>query len=166
MVDPRKGMQGYLSSEPYAVANTEGGFEPNVFLIADAGYSTYATMIETMQPTIDERPEVVECFVDASIKGWYNYLYNDNAAANALIMEANPDMTQDKIDFAIASMIENGIVISGKAEELGIGAMSADEVGEFYQKMVDAGVLEDGINWRAAFNASFVNNGVGMDLLP
>jgi NitT/TauT family transport system substrate-binding protein len=61
----------------------------------------YATTIETMQATIDERPEVVECFVDGSILGWYNYLYGDNAAANAMIMADNPDMTQDKIDYAI-----------------------------------------------------------------
>jgi NitT/TauT family transport system substrate-binding protein len=40
VADPRKGMQGYLSSEPYAVEK-ETGWAPNVFLIADAGYSSY-----------------------------------------------------------------------------------------------------------------------------
>ena len=39
LADENKGMQGYLSSEPYLVEK-EGGFTPNVFLIADAGYST------------------------------------------------------------------------------------------------------------------------------
>ena len=56
LADKKVGMQGYLSSEPYLVKK-EGGFEPNVFLIADNGYSSYATTIETMQQTIDERPE-------------------------------------------------------------------------------------------------------------
>ncbi|NRB05463.1 MAG: ABC transporter substrate-binding protein, partial [Rhodobacteraceae bacterium] len=89
IADDQLGMQGYLSSEPYAVAK-EAGFTPNVFLIADAGYSTYATTIETMAATIEERPEVVKCFVEGSIKGWYNYLYGDNAAADDLIKAANP----------------------------------------------------------------------------
>lgn len=165
IADSQTGMQGYLSSEPYAVAK-EGGFKPNVFLIADAGYSTYATTIETMADTIAESPDVVQCFVDGSAKGWYNYLYGDNAAADAAIMEANPDMTQDKIDFAIASMLENGIVDSGDALELGIGAMTEAKVKDFFDKMVGAGVISGDIDWRASFSTDFTNNGVGMDLKP
>lgn len=165
IADTQKGMQGYLSSEPYAVEQ-EAGFKPNVFLIADAGYSTYATTIETMASTIAESPEVVQCFVDGSAIGWYNYLYGDNSAANALIMADNPDMTQDKIDFAIASMLENGIVDSGEALELGIGAMTEASVSAFYDKMVDAGVIEAGLDWSTAIDTSFTNKGVGMELKP
>ncbi len=159
------GMQGFLSSEPYLVER-EGGFTPNVFLIADAGYATYATTIETMAATIENSPEVVECFVEGSILGWYNYLYGDNAAANALILEANPDMTQDKIDYAIAKMIEYGIVDSGEALTLGIGAMTEATVEGFYRSMVEAGVVSDGIDWQAAFTTQFVNQGLGMELRP
>jgi NitT/TauT family transport system substrate-binding protein len=163
LADTNKGMQGYLSSEPYLVEK-EGGFTPDVFLIADAGYSTYATTVETMQQTIDERPEVVKCFVEGSIKGWYNYLYGDNAAANALIIEANPEMTQDKIDYAIEKMIENGIVDSGDAETMGIGVITDEKVADFYQKMVDAGVIEDTIDPTTAYNTTWVGQGLGMDL--
>ena len=165
IADDQLGMQGYLSSEPYAVAK-EAGFTPNVFLIADAGYSTYATTIETMAATIEERPEVVKCFVEGSIKGWYNYLYGDNSAADDLIKAANPDMTQDKIEFAIAAMLENGIVDSGDALNLGIGAMTEEKVAGFFNKMVEAGVISGDIAWEASFTTDFVNAGVGMDLKP
>ena len=165
IADPQKGMQGFLSSEPYAVEK-EGGFVPNVFLIADAGYSTYATTIETMADTIANKPNEVKCFVEGSIIGWYNYLYGDNTAANALIMEANPDMTQDKIDFAIEKMLSEGLVDSGDAETMGIGVMTAEKVSDFYTKMVDAGVIADGIDWQASFTTEFVGSGVGMDLKP
>lgn len=163
LADKETGMQGYLSSEPYLVEK-EGGFTPNVFLIADNGYSSYATTIETMQQTIDERPEVVECFVDGSIKGWYNYLYGDNAAANELIKEANPEMTQDKIDYAISKMKEWGIVDSGDAETMGIGVITDEKVADFYNKMVEAGVVEAGIDYSATYTTQFVGKGVGMDL--
>ncbi|MEM0935942.1 MAG: ABC transporter substrate-binding protein [Pseudomonadota bacterium] len=163
IADTRVGMQGYLSSEPYAVEK-EAGFKPNVFLIADAGYSSYATTIETMQATIDERPEVVECFVDGSLTGWYNYLYGDSAAADELIKTANPDMTQDKIDFAKNMMREEGIVDSGDALEMGIGAMTDAKVEDFYTLLVEAGVLEDGLDWQAAYTLDFTNKKVGMDL--
>ncbi len=163
LADKRKGMQGYLSSEPYLIIK-EGGFEPNVFLIADAGFSSYATTIETMAPTIANDREKVQCFVDASIKGWYNYLYGDSSGADALIMAANPEMTQDKIDYAKEKMREHGIVDSGDTLELGIGAMTDEVVGNFYQLMVDSGVTDSGLDWKAAYTTEFVNNGVGMEL--
>ncbi|MCU4653083.1 ABC transporter substrate-binding protein [Roseibacterium sp. SDUM158016] len=165
LADDQLGMQGYLSSEPYLVETT-GGFVPNVFLIADNGFGSYATTVETMASTIEERPEVVECFVNGSILGWYNYLYGDNAAANAMILEANPDMTQDKIDYAIGKMIEWGIVDSGDALTMGIGAMTDEVIGGFYADMVAAGVIEDGIDWQASYTTQFVNQGLGMDLRP
>lgn len=165
IADKQKGMQGYLSSEPYAVEK-EAGFKPNVFLIADAGYSTYATTIETMAKTIEDDPEAVQCFVDGSLTGWYNYLYGDSSAADALIMTDNPDMTQDKIEFAKASMLANGIVDSGDALEMGIGALSEAKVGDFYEKMVAAGVIDAGIDWKSTYSTAFANKKVGMDIKP
>ncbi len=163
LADKGLAMQGYLSSEPYVVEK-EGGFTPDVWLIADAGYSTYSTLIETMQSTIDRRPEVVKCFVDGSIKGWYNYLYGDNTAANELIKKDNPEMTDDKIAFAIEKMKSEGIVDSGDALELGIGAMTEAKVKDFFDKMVAAGVVPADLDWSKAVNFSFVNQKVGMDL--
>ncbi|MCG6885566.1 MAG: ABC transporter substrate-binding protein [Silicimonas sp.] len=163
LADKRSGMQGYLSSEPFLVEK-EGGFTPDVFLIADAGYSTYATTIETMADTIAQKPDAVKCFVEGSIKGWYNYLYGDPSAANALIQEANPEMTDDKIAYAIEKMKEFGIVDSGDTETLGIGAITDAKVEDFFNKMVEAGVIEADIDWKAAYTTDFVGQGVGMDL--
>lgn len=163
LADENKAMQGYLSSEPYVI-ETEGGFTPDIFLIADAGYSTYATTIETMAGTIEKKPEEVKCFVEGSVKGWYNYLYGDNAAANALILKDNPDMSQDKIDYAITKMKSEGIVDSGDALELGVGAMTDEKIKDFYDKMVDAGVIEAGLDYSSAYTTEFVNKKVGMEL--
>lgn len=165
LADTSMAMQGYLSSEPFVI-ESEAGFEPDVFLIADAGYATYSTTIETMAQTIEERPEVVECFVDGSILGWYNYLYGDNAAANAMIMADNPEITQDKIDFAITKMLEFGIVDSGDSLELGIGAMTDETIDAFYNQMVDAGIVDAGLDYTATYTTQFVNQGLGLDLRP
>ncbi|MDP3896462.1 MAG: ABC transporter substrate-binding protein [Mesorhizobium sp.] len=155
--------QGYITSEPYAVEK-EGGFKPNLFLLADYGFDTYATTIETMQDTIDKRPEVVQCFVDGSAKGWYNYLYGDNAAANAVIMKDNPEITAEQIAFSIEKMKEYGIVDSGDTEKLGIGAMSDERMQSFYDKMVAAKVMAPGIDIKKSYTLQFVNKGVGLDL--
>lgn len=156
-------MQGFLSSEPYLIEK-EAGFTPDVYLIADAGYSTYATTIETMAQTIENKPEEVECFVNGSILGWYNFLFGDNSDARELILAANPEMTSDKIDFAIAKMTENGIVLSGDAEELGIGVITDAKVEDFYNKMVEVGVIDSDLDYTGAYTTQFVGKGLGKEL--
>ncbi|MBX3576933.1 MAG: ABC transporter substrate-binding protein [Rhizobiaceae bacterium] len=155
--------QGYVTSEPYAVEK-EGGFVPNQFLLADYGYDTYSTTIETMQKTIDERPAVVQCFVDGSAKGWYSYLYGDNKAANEMIKKDNPDITDEQIAFSISQMKKFGIVDSGDTEKFGIGAMTDERIQSFYDKMVKAKVLPAGIDIKKSYTLDFVNKGVGLDL--
>ncbi len=155
--------QGYITSEPFAIEK-EGGFKPTLFLLADYGFDTYSTTIEAMQNTLDKKPEVVKCFVEGSIKGWYNYLYGDNSAANAMIKKDNPDMNDDQIAFSIAKMKEYGIVDSGDTEKAGIGAMTDARMESFYAKMVKAGVIKDGIDIKKAYTLDYVGKGVGLDL--
>ncbi len=155
--------QGYVTSEPFAVEK-EGGFKPNLFLLADYGFDTYATTIEVMQETIDKRPDVVQCFVDGSAKGWYNYLYGDNKAANEMIKKDNPDITDEQIAFSIEQMKKFGIVDSGDTETMGIGAMTDARMKSFYDKMVKAKVIPAGIDIAKSYTLQFVNKGVGLDL--
>lgn len=165
LVNEDAAQQGYLSSEPFAVER-ETGWAPDVYLIADAGFGAYSTTIQTVAETIEERPEVVECFVNGSILGWYNYMYGDRTAANALIMTDNPDMTQEAIDYAVAAMLEQGIVDSGDTLELGIGAMTDERMAEFYAAMVEAGVVPGGLDISTAYTTEFVNQGLGLELRP
>lgn len=163
LADPAAGQQGYVTSEPYAVERA-GGFVPDIYLIADHGFSTYATTVETMADTIANRPEVVKCFVEGSAIGWTNYLYGDNSAANDAIKAANPEMTDEQIAFSIDKMKEYGIVDSGDSETMGIGAMTDERMTDFYQKMVKAGVIEDGLDIKKTYTLEFVNKGVGLDV--
>ena len=163
IADDSLAMQGYLSSEPLMVEK-EGGFKPDIFLLDDAGYSTYSTLIETMADTIAAKPEQVQCFVDGSIKGWYNYLYGDNTAANAMIKTDNPDMTDEQLAFGIEKMKEAGIVDSGDSLTPGIGVMTEAKVQAFYDKMVEAGVIAADLDWKSGLNFTFAGKGVGMDL--
>ncbi|QXM25146.1 ABC transporter substrate-binding protein [Elioraea tepida] len=153
--------QGFLSSEPFAAR--EAGANPRVFLIADAGYENYQTTIDISRRMMTERRDLVQRFVNATIEGWAQYIRRqDIGAANALIMRDNPEMTQAKIDYAIESMNRNGIVLSGDAERLGIGAMTEERWNRFYDTMVAAGVYPPGLAWRNAFSLDFVNKRVGL----
>ena len=84
IAEPHSIQQGYLTSEPLEVEK-QGGFKPNVFLLADYGYSTYSTLVETRRDLVEKHPDIVQRFVDASTIGWYHYLYGDNSKANEAI---------------------------------------------------------------------------------
>jgi NitT/TauT family transport system substrate-binding protein len=165
LADKRSAMQGYVTSEPFAIEK-EAHFKPKVFLIADQGFNSYSTLIETRRELVEKRPEVVQRFVDASIIGWANYLYGDNRAANALIKRNNPEMTDELIAYSIAKMKEYGIVDSGDTTTLGIGAMTDARMKDFYDKMVRAGVVKPSVALAKAFTLQFVNKKVGLDLRP
>ena len=163
LADKHSAMQGYVTSEPFSIEQ-KAGFEPTVFLLTDQGYDTYASTIETHRRLLVERPQTAQRFVEASIIGWYNYIYGDNAAANALIKKDNPELGDASIAFALARMKEYGIVDSGYSLDLGIGAMTDEKVQDFFNKMVRAGVQKPTTDWRQAIDKRFVNNGVGKEL--
>lgn len=150
--------QGYVTAEPFVIRR-EGGFDPVVLLLADAGYDSYSTLIQTRRELVDEQPEVVQAFVDASIRGWYDYLYGDPAPGNALILADNPEMTPEQIAYSIEAMKAYGIVDSGDAEKLGIGAMSDARWQSFFAKAVQWGTVDPDLPFQEGYTLAFVNRG-------
>ena len=165
LADPAAIQQGYLTSEPFAVER-EGGFTPQVFLLADAGYDTYSTMVETSWKLVRDNPDLVQRFVSASIEGWYSYLYGDPGPANALIKADNPDMTDDQIAYSIAKLKKYGIADLREALTLGIGAMTDQRWRNFFKFAADAGLYPKDLDLAKAYTLQFVNQKVGMDLKP
>jgi NitT/TauT family transport system substrate-binding protein len=165
LADPHSAMQGYVTSEPFAIEK-QAGFKPKVFLIADYGFNSYSTLIETRRELVEKKPDLVQRFVDASAIGWYHYLYGDSRPGNALIKQQNPEMTDALLAYSTAKMKQYGIVDSGDTLKLGIGAMSDARMKSFFDKMVHAGVVKAGIDFKRAFTLQFVNKGVGVDLRP
>ena len=165
IANAQSAMQGYVTSEPFAIEKA-AGFKPGVILLADAGFNTYSTLIETRRDVIDKKPDLVQRFVDASIVGWYNYLYGDNSAGNAMIKKLNPEMTDELLAYSVGKMKEYGIVDSGDSLRDGIGAMTDERLASFFNKMVKAGVVRSDLDYRKAYTLRFVNKGVGLDLRP
>jgi len=156
--------QGFLTSEPLKAL--KAGVKPVVLLLADHGYVSYATTLETRQQMVKERPDVVQRFVNATIEGWYSYLYGDRKAANALIKKDNPEMDDEQLAYSHAKMLEYGIVDSGDALKLGIGAMTHERWREFTDTMIKAGVYPADLEVTKAYTLQFVNKGHGMHLKP
>jgi NitT/TauT family transport system substrate-binding protein len=163
IADRNSAMQGYVTSEPYAIEK-QAKFKPKLFLIADYGFNSYSTLIETRRDLVERNPDLVQRFVDASILGWYNYIYGDNAAANDMIKRHNPEMTDELLAYSVAKMKEYGIVDSGDAIDLGVGAMTDARMASFFNNMARVGVTKPSIDYRKSYSLRFVNHKVGIEL--
>jgi NitT/TauT family transport system substrate-binding protein len=162
LTDLKATQQGYLSSEPYTIA--QAGGKPVVHLLADNGYASYAAVIQTSAKLIAEKPDLVQRFVDASIEGWYSYLYGDPAPGNALIKKDNPEMTDALIANGIAMIKQYGIVDSGDSLKEGVGAMTEARWKAFYDVMASQGLYPGNMDWKKAYTLQFVNKKKGMEL--
>jgi len=134
-----------------------------VFLLADYGYSTYSQVLMVSKKMIAEKPQAVQGFIDASIKGWNNFLNGDHSKGLALIIKDNPDYTVKMNEDSIKALKDNGIVVSGDAKTLGIGAMSDARWKDFFDTMTKAGVYPADLDYKQAYTLQFVNKKVGVE---
>jgi NitT/TauT family transport system substrate-binding protein len=152
--------QGYLTNEPFRVM--ENGVKPQVFLLADYGYTSYSELLMCSKKMVQEHPDIVQKFVDASIKGYYTFLHGPHDKAMALIKQQNPDYTDKAASDAIGAMEKYGLLESGDALKLGIGAMTDARWKDFFDTMVEAKVYSPDLDYKSAYTLQFVNKKVGM----
>ncbi len=162
IADKTISQQGFVTSEPFAIEK-ESGIKPVVHLIADSGFDNYNTTVNISQKLVDTKKDVIQRFMTATLEGWAEYMKNGAAtkAANEMIRKDNPDMSDDKLDFALKIMNDRGIVRSGDALKLGIGAMTDARWASFYDQMTKAGVFAPGLDVKKAYSLEFINKGIG-----
>lgn len=153
LADKRAAQQGYVTSEPYVIEK-QAGLKPKVFLLADEGYPGYATMVLATDDLIAKNPAAVKAFVEASAKGWTDYLTGDPSAADALIRKDNPEMTQDVLDQAREKMRSYGIVSGDQGAP--VGAMTDARWKAFYDVAAAQGVYPKSLDYRRAYTLQFV----------
>lgn len=156
LVNKKAIQQGYLGSEPFLMA--QQGIKPVVMLLADAGYESYGSLIETSRKLVESKPDLVRRFVQASVRGWADYLHGDASAADALIKHYNPEMTDALLAYGRAQMNGHGIVESGDAKTYGIGAMDPSRWARFVRTMTAQGLYPAGMDWRRGFVLDFVGH--------
>jgi NitT/TauT family transport system substrate-binding protein len=155
LANPNALQQGYLGSEPFMVKQATGKF-PVVLSIADAGFAGYASLITTSRKLVDSNPGLVQRFVDATIEGWHSYLEGDPSPGNALILKANPEMSQAVLDYGRDMLRSHGIVESGDAVTMGIGAMTDARWSDFFYQMVAAKLYPPSLDYTQAYTLKFI----------
>ena len=160
LVSPSAIVQGFITNSPLVVE--QKGVKPKIFLLSDYGYSSYGDITLAQQKLIDEKPQIVQAFVDATIEGWDSFIHGDPSPAMALIKAKNPDMPDDINAYIVTQLKARNIADGGDAKTLGIGAMTNERWRATFQEMVRAGIYSANMKFTDAYTLQFVDKRHGL----
>ena len=137
LAKPEDSQQCFVTSEPILAAAQHS--DPQTFLIADAGFNPYTTVVIARGDMVKNKPAVVKAMVAACREGWRAYL-DDPSKANTEMGTLNHDM--DAATFTAAAAAQKFLidVPGGK-----LGTMTAARWEQLSKQLVDLKVLKEGI---------------------
>jgi len=138
VADPNFAQQCFVTSEPIAAKKL--GSDPQVFLVADAGYNPYTAVVITTGKRIKDRPDEIKRTVEALQEGWRAYL-DDPKPANAAMRKLNPDM--DAATFAAAADAQEPLIETEETKKNGLGSMTKQRWQTLIQQLVDLKVVKN-----------------------
>jgi NitT/TauT family transport system substrate-binding protein len=137
LADSTFAQQCYVTSEPIA-AKRQGG-DPEVFLVADAGFNPYTTVVVARRQLVTDKPEMVAAFVAATAEGWHAYL-TDPRATNALLAKLNPSMDAPTLEAAAEA--QKVLIETDWTKREGLGAMTADRWRTLAHQLAELKLIE------------------------
>ena len=135
--DENYAMQCFVTSEPLAAKKT--GIEPQTFLIADAGWNPYTTVLVTRDDYLAAHPDVVRAMVEAVREGWRAYL-DDPKPANELMHRLNP--TIEPATFVESADAQRPLIETDHTRQHGLGVMTLDRWRQLVEQLVDLKVID------------------------
>lgn len=131
--------QVMVTNEPY-FARAQGR-EVRWLGLAEAGYDPYHVVVSS-RSLVRERPGLVRAFVQASIRGWHDYLTGDPAAADALILQRNPQMAPGLLAHSRRELIAGRFVTGDPARGERIGRLDPARLAALAAQLRELGILE------------------------
>lgn len=93
---------GYIINEPHQAVMK--GREVNTILMADYGVNMYADVLFAREDTLREKPDVVEKFLGATLKGW-QYAIENNKEAVTYVLKYSAGSTSEHELYMLESSI-------------------------------------------------------------
>jgi NitT/TauT family transport system substrate-binding protein len=137
LAKPDLSKQCFITSEPLQAAAMNS--DPQAFLIADAGYNPYTTVVIARGEMVRNEPETIKQMVLALRQGWRSYL-DDPAPTNAVMGELNREM--DAKTFAESARVQQPLVETAGTKKTALGEMTTARWQTLAQQLVDLGVIK------------------------
>jgi len=149
--DPDYVQQVFVTSEPFFAR--QAGAKVRTLLISSSGYDPYRVQFTTRQYAA-EHPEVVKKFVQASIRGWREYL-RDPGPTDAYLLQLNPALNPAQEAFTVAALREGGFITGGDASGTEVGRMTAARWQEMEEQLQSLGILKATVDPTTAYSLNF-----------
>lgn len=118
--------QGFATSEPFLYENTikQWGKPVSYILNHDAGYPAYAVLVGTRPETVEAEADCLKALVPLLQQGTVDFVANPGPINDLLVQlsaeENSPSpLTPEQAQFAVDTMLREGIVSSGPTPTLG-----------------------------------------------
>lgn len=154
VADPSYIQQAFATSEPFFAQ--KAGIPTRVILTKEAGYNPYRVMFTT-RDFLRQHPELVGKFVQASIRGWREYL-NDPTAAHATIAKLNPALSPEWMNFSWRGLRDGHFVAGDDPTGAQLGQMTASRWTIMYQQLVDLKVIDKPFDPATAYTLQFIDS--------
>lgn len=135
--DPNFTQQCFVTSEPLAAK--KAGIETKTFLVKEAGYNPYTTVLVTSGDVLRKDPKKVLAMVRACRAGWEEYL-RDPGPANQAMMQLNTGMDADT--FADSAQVQKPLIVTEEIKGQPLGTMSQQRWETLIKQLVDLKVVE------------------------
>jgi NitT/TauT family transport system substrate-binding protein len=151
IADPEAVVQGYLGSED--VVLEEKGVDVGYLYVGDSGFNPYTNALFTTEGFIEENPDTVEAFVQASIEGWeyYEENYED---VNRFMQQYNQELTLKSLNANAKAQQE--AVYGFDAESEGVGYMTDERWTTLQDQLLDLGVMEEAVDVESVFTNEYL----------
>jgi len=152
LADKTAVQQGYVTNDGFILTGPLGA-EPKIFLLADNGYLNYQNTIQALTKTVDEKPQAIKTFLEATAEGWKQCLAGEYAPALGAVLKANKDQTKELFDYSLKEIVKRKIATG--EDGLPLGAMSDDRWKKFTEAMIAVGVIPKEVDYSKAHTLQF-----------
>jgi NitT/TauT family transport system substrate-binding protein len=156
LTDKTAVVQDLITNGPFVIKH-DAGIDVKFFLLADYGYEPYSSVVTVSQKLIDEKPKVVQCLVDASRKGWVDYL-KDPQPAFAEIQKIAPENSAELLSWSVDTMKKYHLVETEDTDKLGFGAMTDARWKSHFDMLVANKLFPADFNYKSAYTLQFLAN--------
>lgn len=123
-----------------------------IFQPDDYGIVVQRDTLITTAETIKDKPELVQGFFDATVKGWKYALQHKDEAVD-ILLKVDPGMDR-KHQEAMIDTIED-VMIAGKGASDGMFFIDYDTLQKQHDILLAAGVMKNPVDLKTAFDPSF-----------
>ncbi|MCX5496691.1 ABC transporter substrate-binding protein [Kaistia dalseonensis] len=130
----------------------QGITDIKLFLPDDSGVTTQQDSIVTSEKMIKEKPEQVQAFLDATLKGW-KYAFEHKAEAVDIVLAAGSGLERKHQELMLDEIEKLMVAKLGTTE--GLGAIDMKSIAAVQDSLVEFKAMKAPVDLAAAFDTTF-----------